>query len=400
MGWDMRIALFVPLDFDAWNYHRGLIDVLANRGDSVTVICPPGPYIVRLLRQCEVRHIPVAVNRFINPRDDLRLFWTLYGIFRRERFDIVHNNTIKPNIYGALAAKLAHSGAVYGAVRGRGAVFADTPDPRRKALRRVATNLYKLAFYFIDRVQFLNLDDLEFFVASGIIQRKKTTLIRSSGVNTRYFSREALSQQALERLKLELGISEGTLVVSMFARAHWTKGVREFIGAAKALSLNYPVKFLFVGKTEDAPDAVPIEYLQQQSQNFRWLGWRNDVRELMAVSDIVTLPSYYPEGIPRSLLEAMAMEKPIVTTDSVGCREVVEHGRNGFLVPTKNEQLLATAIETLLRDASLRESFGRYSRCKVEYEFSEDIIVQQVLEKLYQLKETWATTSEARTRPT
>jgi N,N'-diacetylbacillosaminyl-diphospho-undecaprenol alpha-1,3-N-acetylgalactosaminyltransferase len=397
----MRIALFVPLDFDAWNYHRGLIDALVNRGDSVTVICPPGPYIVHLLRQYEVQHIPVTVNRFINPRDDLRLFWTLYGIFRRERFDIVHNNTIKPNIYGALAAKLAHSGAVYGAVRGRGAVFADTPDPRRKALRRVVKNLYKLAFYFIDQVQFLNLDDLEFFVATGMIKRKKTTLIRSSGVNTSYFSREALNQQVLKRLKLELGISEGTLVVSMFARAHWTKGVREFIDAAKALSLNYPVKFLFVGKTEDAPDAVPTEYLlQQQSQSFRWLGWRNDVRELMAVSDIVTLPSYYPEGIPRSLLEAMAMEKPIVTTDSIGCREVVEYGRNGFLVPTKNERPLAAAIETLLRDASLRESFGRNSRRKVEHEFSEDIIVQQVLEKLYQLEETWAVTPEVRTRPT
>jgi len=356
---------------------------------------------VHLLRQYEVQHIPVTVNRFINPRDDLRLFWTLYGIFRRERFDIVHNNTIKPNIYGALAAKLAHSGAVYGAVRGRGAVFADTPDPRRKALRRVVKNLYKLAFYFIDQVQFLNLDDLEFFVATGMIKRKKTTLIRSSGVNTSYFSREALNQQVLKRLKLELGISEGTLVVSMFARAHWTKGVREFIDAAKALSLNYPVKFLFVGKTEDAPDAVPTEYLlQQQSQSFRWLGWRNDVRELMAVSDIVTLPSYYPEGIPRSLLEAMAMEKPIVTTDSIGCREVVEYGRNGFLVPTKNERPLAAAIETLLRDASLRESFGRNSRRKVEHEFSEDIIVQQVLEKLYQLEETWAVTPEVRTRPT
>jgi N,N'-diacetylbacillosaminyl-diphospho-undecaprenol alpha-1,3-N-acetylgalactosaminyltransferase len=382
----MRIALFVSLDFDAWNYHRGLIGTLVNRGDSVTVICPPGPYILQLQRQYQVHHIPVAVNRFINPRDDLRLFWTLYRIFRRERFDIVHNNTIKPNIYGALAAKLARSDAVYGAVRGRGAAFADTAEVRRKSLRRVVTSLYKLAFYFIDRVQFLNPDDLEFFVASGMIQRKKTTLIRSSGVNTSYFSREALNQKALGRLKLDLGISEGTLVVSMFARAHWTKGVREFIAAAKSLSLNYPVKFFLVGKTEDALDAVPIEYLQQQqSQSFRWLGWRNDVRELMAISDIVTLPSCYPEGVPRSLLEAMAMEKPIVTTDNIGCREVVEHGRNGFLVPTKDERFLATAIETLLHDASIRERFGRYSRRKVEHEFSEDIIVRQVLEKLYQL---------------
>jgi N,N'-diacetylbacillosaminyl-diphospho-undecaprenol alpha-1,3-N-acetylgalactosaminyltransferase len=186
----------------------------------------------------------------------------------------------------------------------------------------------------------------------------------------------------------------------MFARAHWTKGVREFIDVAKALSRSYCAKFLFVGKTEDAPDAVPIEYLQrQQSQSFRWLGWRHDVRELMAISDIVTLPSYYPEGIPKSLLEAMAMEKPIVTTDSIGCREVVEHGRNGFLVPTKNERLLATAIETLLRDASLRERLGRYSRRLVEREFSEAIIVQQVLEKLYQLEDTQTMTPHMQSSP-
>jgi N,N'-diacetylbacillosaminyl-diphospho-undecaprenol alpha-1,3-N-acetylgalactosaminyltransferase len=120
----------------------------------------------------------------------------------------------------------------------------------------------------------------------------------------------------------------------------------------------------------------------------------------MAVSNIVTLPSSYPEGVPRSLLEAMAMEKPIVTTDSIGCREVVEHGRNGFLVPARNERLLAAAIETLLRDGSLRERFGRYSRSKVEREFCEDIIVQQVLAKLYQLEEAQTTALRAQSQPT
>ncbi len=380
----MKVALLVPLDFDAWNYHRGLLEELVERGCAVTVICPPGAYIERLRARLKVAHIPLRVNRFINPREDMALVRALYGVFSRARFDIVHTNTIKPNIYGTLAAKLAGVEHVYGAVRGRGAVFAEATTLKRRALRTLVMGLFAVAFRCASRVQFLNQDDLDYFVAARMIAREKAVLVRSSGVNLQEFAPEALDPGRLAALRAELGLRPGRPVVTMFSRAYWSKGVEEFIAAAETLGPKRDAQFFFVGKTEQGPDAVPAEYLRgRESPHFRWLGWREEVRELLALSDVVALPSYYPEGIPRTLLEAMAMGKPIITTDSVGCREVVEHGRNGFLIPVKDIAALGRGLDLLLSHEPLRASFGASSRRKVEAEFDERMIVGQVLHKLY-----------------
>jgi N,N'-diacetylbacillosaminyl-diphospho-undecaprenol alpha-1,3-N-acetylgalactosaminyltransferase len=380
----MKVALLVPLDFDAWNYHRGLIQELAGRGCAVTVICPPGAYIDRLRARLRVEHIPLKVDRFINPREDLAMFRALYGVFSRAGFDVVHSNTVKPNIYGTLAAKLAGVEHVYGAVRGRGAVFAEATTLKRRALRALVMGLFAVAFRCASRVQFLNQDDLDYFVASRMIAREKAVLVRSSGVNLHEFSPEALDAGRLGALRAELGLRPGRPVVAMFSRAYWSKGVEEFIAAAETVGPKRGAQFFFVGKTEQGPDAVPAEYLRErESPHFRWLGWREDVRELLALADVVALPSYYPEGIPRTLLEAMAMGKPIVTTDSVGCREVVRHGSNGFLIPVKDVAALERALDLLVGHEPVRASFGASSRRMVEAEFDERLIVGQVLQKLY-----------------
>ena len=133
---------------------------------------------------------------------------------------------------------------------------------------------------------------------------------------------------------------------------------------------------------------VPQEYLKKNnSPQFTWLGERSDVPELLAAADIVSLPTYYREGVPRSLLEAMAMERAIVTTDHVGSRETVDHGVNGFLVPPKDSQALADAIEKLSIDRDLRIQFGKASYRKCQAEFEESIVIQRVLRELYGLPE-------------
>jgi glycosyltransferase involved in cell wall biosynthesis len=133
---------------------------------------------------------------------------------------------------------------------------------------------------------------------------------------------------------------------------------------------------------------VPEEYLRAAlDDNVVWLGWRNDIRDLLAVSSIVVLPSRSGEGLPRSLLEGMAMEKPIVTTDVPGCRQVVDNARNGYLVPPRNSQALADAIRRLASDADLRLAFGQCSRRRVEMEFDQDIINRQILRDLYNVEE-------------
>jgi N,N'-diacetylbacillosaminyl-diphospho-undecaprenol alpha-1,3-N-acetylgalactosaminyltransferase len=381
----MKVAINVPADFAVWTFHRGLIAALQSRDADVTIIGPPGEY-VEAIRRLGTRYITVELDRFMNPAKDMKLLGAFYRIFRRENFDLVHNHTIKPNIYGTLAAKLAGVRPILGSVRGRGSMFTEAPGLKRRTLKMIAMNLYRYAFRFIDRVQFLNGDDLDFFVATGMLRRDKAVLIRSSGVNLAEYSSIGLSQDYLRRLRSELGITADMRVVTMVARAYWSKGVREFVESAHRIEQRHPVKFLLVGSVEDGPDAVPETYLREQAtDSFQWLNYRKDVRELMALSDVVVLPSYYPEGVPRSMLEAMAMEKPVVTTDSIGCREVVDHCRNGFMIPVRNSRALTTAIDYLLRDDAMRLKFGRYSRRKVEQEFDERVIVERVLTDLYRI---------------
>jgi N,N'-diacetylbacillosaminyl-diphospho-undecaprenol alpha-1,3-N-acetylgalactosaminyltransferase len=381
----MKVAINVPRDVDIWKFHTGLIRALLARNIDVAVICSPGEYRERV-QSLGVIYIPVELERFLNPASDIKLLWSFYHIFRREKFDIVHNHTHKPNIYGTLAAKLAGVRTVLGSVHGLGSVFNEVPGLKRKVLMNLTLGLYKFAFRFIDRVQFLNPDDLNFFVSSHMVSRDKAVLIKSIGVDLDDYTPELVEPMYLENLRSKLGIDHATQVVTMVARAYWSKGVREFVTATEMIGPIHRVKFLLVGPTESGPDAVPLAYLKQhESETFRWLDFRDDIRELLALSDVAVLPSYYPEGVPRSLLEAMAMGKPIVTTDNVGCREVVDEGRNGYLVPVRDSQALAKAIGDLLGDEKKRERFGRHSRMKVEAEFDEQSVVDRTLKLLYAL---------------
>jgi glycosyltransferase involved in cell wall biosynthesis len=381
----VKVAINVPADFSIWTFHRGLIEALQQRNIDVTVVGPDGEY-VEAIRGLGPEYHTVKLARFFNPFKDLGLLWSYYRYFRQEKFDIVHNHTIKPNIYGTIGAKMAGIPTILASVRGMGSVFTEVPGLKRKLIKFAVMKLYTLAFLFVDRVQFLNPDDLEFFVSSGMIRRDKTALIRSSGVNLREYDATAVSAETLAALRQEFGIDTSTLVVAMVARAYWSKGVHEFVTAAEALGATYNAVFLLLGSTETGPDAVPESYLREhESEVFRWPGYRKDVRDLLTLADVVALPSYYPEGVPRSLLEAMAIGKPIITTGAPGCREVIEHEKNGLMVPIKDAQALTDAVETLLKDEQKRAEYGRYSRQKVEQEFDEKLVVGKVVSDLYRL---------------
>lgn len=384
----MRVAVIVPNDVDIRNFHQGLIQGLQACNMDVTIICPDGPYVPQF-REWGVAHIPIVLDRFTSLRTDLRLLHALTDILRAGKFDIVHNHTIKPNIYGTLAAKRAGVPTILGSVHGMGSMFTESAGLKRQALRGVVMGLYALAFRFIDRVQFLNSDDMMFFTSHRLISPHKAVLIRSIGVNLSRFHAADVEPSTLEHLRAELDIDAETRVVMMVARAYWSKGVHEFVMAAEALSAQQKVVCVLAGAAEDGPDAVPVEYLRaHESPGFRWLGFRRDVRDLMALADVVVLPSFYPEGVPKSLLEAMAMQKPIVTTNNRGCREVIEDGKNGFMIPIKDTAALTNALDKLLRDPAMRAAFGAYSRQKAAREFDEAVVVQQVLRRLYQFEDT------------
>jgi N,N'-diacetylbacillosaminyl-diphospho-undecaprenol alpha-1,3-N-acetylgalactosaminyltransferase len=201
------------------------------------------------------------------------------------------------------------------------------------------------------------------------------------------FSMENIERARLDGLRAELGVEpEAQVVLMVVGRAIWSKGVREFVEVSQsARHWGLPVKFVLVGPVEPHnPDAVPQDYLTSAaSPGFVHLPFRDDIRELLALANVVVLPSYYREGVPRVLLEALAMQKPVVTTDSVGCREVVEHGRNGFLVPIKDSPSLGSAIRTLLEDRDLQATFGEQSLVRAREQFDERKIVQRVLTDVY-----------------
>ncbi len=384
----MKIAVLYPDDFSIWQFKRAMIQALVTKGHEVYIICPSGDYIHRL-ESLGIIHISVNFYRFLNPWKDLKYFIQLYRIFRKYNFDVVHNLTIKPNIYGAIVAKLAGIRRILGTAEGLGSVYLENPEFKIKLLKPFISRLYWLGCHLSDRFWFLNEDDLFFFVSQKIIDRKKTVLIKSTGVNIEEYSPHAINHHHLMELKEEFKIDNKTKVVLMVvARFLWSKGVREVIEAYEILKYKCPnIIFILVGAFEKGnSESVPKNYLSEKASNsFKVLNFRNDIKELIFLSDLVILPSYYREGVPRILLEAMSMGKPIVTTDNVGCREVVEQGKNGFLVPVKNSEALANSIKILIDDDNKRIEFGKYGRLKVEREFSDGIIVNKILKELYQM---------------
>ncbi len=391
MQWQMKILMLGNDDFSIWHFRRGLIKALVAEGHEIVVATPDGEYVDRLV-DLGTRHIPVSIYRFMSPLRDLVLFWRILCLFRAERPDLVHTMTIKPNVYGAIAAKLAGVRRVVSLVPGLGYCFQDAEQRRPSPLQRVVTLLYRISGRLIYRMWFQNRDDRKLFIDAGIVTPEQAVLIPGSGVNLDEYNARRADPTRVAELRSELGLQDNDIVVLMMvARVIWCKGVKEFIAASQmAATWKRRVVFVLVGPTaDDSPDLVDADYLKDQtSANFRWLGFQSDVREIISLADVVTLPSFYREGIPRVLLEAMALEKPIVTTDNVGCREVVEDGKNGYLIPVRDTQALASAIQKLTHDDILRAACGRQSRIKAENEFDEKVVVSRVMEDLYGLERT------------
>jgi len=383
-----RIALIANTDFGLYNFRLGIIRALIAGGCQVCVICPGGQYAGELRKEGVTHHRLHIDRKGTNPINELRTLWQLYRVLRKERFDLVHTFTIKPNIYGSLAAGAARTPVVVNTVTGLGYVFIEADGAKRWFLRKLVTNLYRFAFGFSSRVAFQNEDDFELFLKYKIVDSHKGMVMSGgSGVDTEKFSSAGINQDKVQALYQELGITgdQKKVRVTLIARLLWDKGIEEFVEAARILRPKYPsALFLLAGPIDTGnPAAVPGQYVEKAEREgvIKYLGPRRDIAEILYISDIVTLPSYR-EGVPRTLLEAMSMEKPIITTDTAGCREVVEAGRNGLLVPVKDHMALASAIERLLDNEELRIKMGKYGRDKVLGEFDEKIVVRQTL-RLY-----------------
>ena len=385
----MKIALILNDDFSMWHFRGGLINGLVSRELEVCVIVPPGPYVTKL-EAIGTRCVTIPMNRFITPLQDLQLTWRLYKVFKTEKFDIVHNMTIKPNIFGTIAAKAAGVKWIVCLVSGLGFTFTDTPNLSTRITRSIAVFMYKIALSISHKTWFQNKDDFEYFVEKKIIRPEKGVVIRSGGINLTEYSYAAINQTALEDLRRELHLpNHSKCVLMVAARLIWSKGVREFVEVSKMFQSKYPewVFLMVCPRDPDGPDSVPDEYINtHRAKNLIIIDYfRTDIKNIIALADIMVLVSYYREGVPRTLLEALAMSKPIITSNSVGCKEVVEDGKNGFLVPAKDSVALSDKLTILMNDENIRREFGKYSREIVRKEFDEGIVVNRVITDLYQI---------------
>jgi glycosyltransferase involved in cell wall biosynthesis len=317
-----------------------------------------------LIRNKGLRLIPIELSRHgLNPLRELRTVWWAYRSYRAFRPDLVHHFALKPIVEGTPAALLLGVKHIVNAPVGMGFVFSS-----RSGLARLLRPVVRFALHALlnpagSRVVFENPDDLEAAVRDRLVRRQDAVLIRGAGVDLKRF-----------RLTPE---PDGVPTVVLIARMLWDKGVGEYVEAARSLKRKgLACRFLLVGAPDARnPAAIGEEQLRvwQREAAIEWLGHRSDVEQVLAATHIVCLPSYR-EGLPKSLLEALAAGRPIVATDVPGCREAVRDGENGILVPSRNSVALADALETLIRDPTLRRRYGASGRRRAETEFVAGIV--------------------------
>lgn len=370
-----KVAMFANTDWYLYNFRLNLARRLQQCGCEVVLISPAGEYRERLVSS-GFRHIPFDFStRSTNPLRELLVLTRLIRLLRQERFDLLHNFTIKPVIYGSVAAWLSNRVPVVNSVTGLGHIFVD-PGLKARLLRPLVWCCYWLVFARDEgaRVIFQNEEDLQGFVDLGIIRRSAARVIRGSGVNCRRFSPQHSAAREVSPLHVRV------LFASRLLRE---KGIIELIDAARLLHERaVPARVMVAGDyRSENPSSLSAEEVEtiRREGVVQLLGHVEDMPGLLAEADIVVLPSYR-EGTPKILLEAAAMALPLIATDVPGCRGVVRHGINGLLVPARDASALARAIETLVRNRDLRQSYGRAGRKLIKEKFEESLVLDRTLE--------------------
>jgi glycosyltransferase involved in cell wall biosynthesis len=371
---DLRVILVCNTSFAIYTYRQGLIRTLVARGVEVTVIAPRDR-TTDLLAEMGCRYIELAVaSKSTNPLDDLRTLWQLYRLYRSIEPHVVFHYTIKPNIYGSVAAWLAGVASV-AVTTGLGYVFI-----QKSRAAQVAKRLYRFAFRFPREIWFLNHDDEAAFIEQNLlVHPERARLLHGEGVDLEQFAPAPLPERS----------SRAEFVFVLIGRLLWDKGIGEYVEAARRLRVRYPfARFQLLGPLNvDNPSALTRADVDawQQEGIVDYLGEAHDVRPVIAAADCVVLPSYR-EGVPRTLMEAAAMGRPVVATDVPGCREVVEHGVNGLLCEVRNVESLAAQLARMLdmSDAE-RRAMGQRGRQKVASEFDERLVIERYKDLLKNL---------------
>lgn len=348
----MRIVLISGHSESLINFRGKLLTTFVETGNQVTVLGPSQDHsVIAGLMELGVdyKYYPLKRNSF-NPIGDLFALAKLYSLLRKLKPEAVLSYMVKPNIYGSLASHLAGIPKVYSIVTGLGHPFLGS-GIRFKILNFIVRRLYQFGLKHNTAVFFQNPDDLTLFKKLGIVAKnKETVLVNGSGVDIDHYKPTPLVKKPL--------------VFLMISRLIKEKGVFEYVEAAKIIKERYPDVILrFVTRPDSNPSSIDISHYQKWKQSgvIEILDYTNDVRPYIAEASVYVLPSYR-EGTPRTVLEAMSMGRPIITTDTPGCRQTVIDSENGFLIPVKDVSALVQAMERFIKDPGLIDQMGPKGR--------------------------------------
>jgi glycosyltransferase involved in cell wall biosynthesis len=368
----MKVLIALNTAWNLVNFRAGLIRALVAEGYEVVAVAPSDQYAVRLA-EFGCRFVPLTMdNKGTHPGRDLTLFFRFLSLLRRERPDVYLGYTVKPNVYGSLAANVLGI-PVINNIAGLGAVFVSDGW-----LTRIVRQLYRLALGRSATVFFQNDDDRQLFIAGGLVRSEVTNLLPGSGIDLIRFAVAPANPSVGQERKFRF---------LLLARMLWDKGVGEYVEAAKLVRDRWPQAECCLLGFMDVQNPTAISRAQMDTwvaEGFvNYLGVSDDVRSEIAVADCIVLPSYYREGTPRALLEAAAMGRPIITTDAVGCREVVDDEHNGFLCKPYDAGDLAEKMHRMLSlTENERSEMGLRGREKMERQFDEQIVIRKYLEAI------------------
>lgn len=367
----MKVAIVLNTSWNVYNFRMGLIKALQDHDHEVIVIAPEDEYTPKLVEAGCAFHRVKMDSRGANPIKDFALIFELYGIYKKAKPDVVLHYTIKPNIYGTLAASLLKIPAVNN-VCGLGTVFL-----QKNMVSRVASFMYKFAFRFPKKVLFQNDYDQRLFIKNKLVDKKITDVIPGSGIDVNKFKPNGIDH------------TNDKFTFLLVSRLIHDKGILEYIDAIKKLrSSGVDAKFqLLGGKDIEHKRGISEEIIQEwiDSNIVEYLGKTDDVKTYLEKADCVVLPSYR-EGTPRTLLEAASSAKPIVATDVPGCNNVVAHNYNGLLCKMKNSEDLAEKMNTMMSfDKDRLKQLGENGRLKVQQEFDEQLVINKYLTTINEL---------------
>jgi len=363
-----KIAIISNVSWNLYNFRLSLMKALQNAGYEVIAIAPYDEYSQKIIDAGFEFHDVKLNSQGINPFEDLRTTMNFYKLFKEISPDFICQYTIKPNIYGSLVARMLKIKMINN-IAGLGTLFIN-----QGAITSIAKLLYKASQHKADKVFFQNRDDFELFTNEGLVNRARCDILPGSGVDT-------------ERFKPQIKVKSDVIRFLHISRMIWEKGIGEYVEAARVIKEKYPnVEFCLLGFLDvENPGAISRDQMTDWVKEgaINYLGVSDNVDEVISTADCVVLPSYYREGTPKTLLESASSAKPIITTDNVGCRDVVEHGVNGYLCePRSSEDLIAKIEMFLALTEEERLEMGRKSREKMKREFDESIVFDKYLEAL------------------